>query len=88
MSVFLDGIAVRFYRGIGNEIQFIAPFSRINFFIGANNSGKSIILNLLASHLKTVSNTKMLTPVQGTEQYRGQKSGQFFWRSGETKVRS
>ena len=37
MTVFLEGIAARFYRGIGPEVQYIAPFARMNFFIGANN---------------------------------------------------
>ena len=55
MSVFLDGVAVRYYRGIGEEIQYVTPFSKMNFFIGANNSGKSILLNLLESHISSVS---------------------------------
>ncbi|OAN78224.1 hypothetical protein A8B82_10815 [Sulfitobacter sp. EhC04] len=78
MPVFLDGIAAQFYRGIGNEVQYIAPFSRMNFFIGANNAGKSIVLNLLASHLRTVADGDMPTKLIGPEEYRGQQSGKFF----------
>jgi predicted ATPase len=78
MSVFLDGIAVRFYRGIGEETQYVAPFSKMNFFIGANNSGKSILLNLLASHLRSAADGNMPTTLDGLEEHRGQQSGRFF----------
>jgi AAA15 family ATPase/GTPase len=49
--VYLQGLALRFYRGIGPETQYIAPFSKLNFFVGPNNSGKSIVLNAIASFL-------------------------------------
>ncbi|SDE20153.1 hypothetical protein [Ruegeria marina] len=39
VQVFLDAVAIRFYRGIGGEMQRIGPFSAINFFVGANNAG-------------------------------------------------
>lgn len=51
-NVFLHGVALANYRGIGNEIAFIGPFRRFNFMIGANNAGKSCILNFVATHLK------------------------------------
>lgn len=82
MTVFLDGVAAQFYRGIGPEIQIIAPFSRINFFIGANNAGKSIILNLLASQLGGVVAGEAEASLQGTEAYRGRETGEFMMAIG------
>jgi hypothetical protein len=51
MPIYLEGVAVQFYRGIGPEMQYIAPFSEMNFFVGANNAGKSIVLNFLHDRL-------------------------------------
>src|SRR5690606_31007676 len=51
-SVFLHGVALANYRGIGKEPVYVGPFSRFNFFIGSNNSGKSGVLNFIAKHLK------------------------------------
>lgn len=82
MSIFLDGIAAQFYRGIGAEVQFIAPFSRMNFFIGANNAGKSIVLGLLAEQLAQVKADATLKPLAGPEQYKGAESGRFLLAVG------
>ena len=49
--VFLHGVALANYRGIGEELQLIGPFSRFNFFIGPNNAGKSCVLNFITNHL-------------------------------------
>lgn len=49
--VFLHGVALANYRGIGEELQLIGPFSRFNFFIGPNNAGKSCVLNFIAQHV-------------------------------------
>lgn len=72
----IEGIGIKFYRGIGPSIQYILPVSKINFFIGANNAGKSIFLNLLSSHLPLwrAQNSRQLDP---TEIYRGAESGPF-----------
>jgi energy-coupling factor transporter ATP-binding protein EcfA2 len=51
MGIFLEGIAGRLYMGIADEWQHLGPFRRTNFFIGANNSGKSTILKLISRHL-------------------------------------
>jgi len=51
-SIFLHGVALANYRGIGSEAAFIGPFRRFNFMIGANNAGKSCVLNFIANHLK------------------------------------
>ncbi len=66
MTIFLDGVAARYFRGIGPETQYVGPFSKMNFFIGANNSGKSILLELLANQLSPGSHgrPKTLEPVE------------------------
>ncbi|MGD9543309.1 MAG: ATP-dependent endonuclease [Methylocystis sp.] len=51
MGVFLHGLKLQFYRGIGDQIQTMHPFKRFNFFIGSNNSGKSTVLNFISKHL-------------------------------------
>jgi hypothetical protein len=51
MTRYLHGISAQYFRGIGATRQYIAPFSDLNFFIGTNNSGKSIILRLIHDHL-------------------------------------
>jgi AAA15 family ATPase/GTPase len=77
LSVFLEGVAIQFYRGIGPEIQYIGPFSKMNFFIGANNSGKSIILNFLTSKIsEAVSRSSNGLTLE--EAYRGKDSGALF----------
>lgn len=84
MSVFLDGLAIQYYRGIGEEIQYVAPFAKLNFFIGANNSGKSILLNFLATHMNTFSKGKV-PQVDGLEQYRGAQTGNLFVALGHNR---
>lgn len=82
MTIFLDGVAIQFFRGIGSEVQYISPFSRMNFFIGANNAGKSIVLNIISTKLQHLisGNTPALS---ATEQYRGKQSGNFFFAVGK-----
>lgn len=74
MPTYLEGLAVQFYRGIGPNTQYIAPFSEMNFFVGANNAGKSIVLNFLTSHLLQ-SGSQSLKGKSDT--YRGAKEGDF-----------
>jgi AAA ATPase domain len=77
MSVYLKAIAIKFYRGIGPEIQKIQPFSKINFFVGANNSGKSIILNFLHERLVLFSGIgKSVNGNLGASAYRGAQTGE------------
>lgn len=54
MSIFLHGLRLQNYRGIGADAQFIGPFKECNFFIGTNNSGKSCVLNFIAAHLRNL----------------------------------
>jgi predicted ATPase len=51
MPVYLRALALQNYRGIGNTIQKMPEFKTFNFFIGANNAGKSTILNFISRHL-------------------------------------
>ncbi|WP_109109963.1 AAA family ATPase [Azospirillum sp. TSO35-2] len=55
MSNFLKGIGIKFYRGIGSDEQRLSPFRKFNYFIGANNSGKSTVLSFISSYLYTVN---------------------------------
>jgi hypothetical protein len=88
MSVFLEGVAAQFYRGIGAETQFIAPFGRMNFFIGANNAGKSIVLRLIADHVAVAMNGAQPTLDDGAEVYRhGEITGPFLIALGGEKER-
>ena len=75
--VYLQGLALRFYRGIGEETQYIAPFSKLNFFVGPNNAGKSIVLNFLAEHFPwgrgdDARKSAISSPIR----FRGLKSGE------------
>ena len=40
----IEGIGFSGYRSFGEALQLIGPFSKINLFVGQNNSGKSNIL--------------------------------------------
>jgi len=64
-QIFLHGIRLKNYKGIGKKTAFITPFRRFNFFIGANNSGKSCILNYIAEHLNSIT-------AQDPEDYPGE----------------
>jgi len=57
MTKYLEAVSAAFYRGIGSERQRIFPFSKLNFFIGENNSGKSIVLNLIKDHIPNRTST-------------------------------
>ena len=50
--MFIEGIGISGYRSFGGPIQLIGPFSKVNLFIGQNNSGKSNILLFLTYHYK------------------------------------
>ncbi len=86
MPVFLHGLALQFYRGIGSEMQFIAPFGDMNIFVGANNAGKSTVLNFIAEQLSSRDHTgrykRGLSPI---EVYRGKPSGNLVFAVGVPK---
>lgn len=51
MAVFLRGLSLANFRGIGPDRQAISPLRDVNFLIGPNNSGKSTVLRFLADYL-------------------------------------
>lgn len=51
----LKGIALKNYRGIGNNWESVYPLSKFNFFVGENNSGKSTFLEFISRHLDKLS---------------------------------
>jgi AAA15 family ATPase/GTPase len=62
MSKYLHGIYLQYYRGIGPEAQFLTDFQDFNFFIGANNAGKSTILDFIRKYLRTAEGGKRRRP--------------------------
>ncbi|MES0826112.1 AAA family ATPase [Ruegeria sp. SCP11] len=86
MPVFLHGLALQFYRGIGPEMQLIAPFGDMNIFVGANNAGKSTVLNFISGHLLSRDNSgRYITSLSQVEGYRGQSSGNLSFAFGSPK---
>lgn len=78
MPIYLNAIALQFYRGIGPETQYIGPFSEINFFIGANNAGKSIALNFISQLLPFRQENKAPITLNPTvDAYRGLTTGNY-----------
>lgn len=57
----LDGFAIAGYRSFGVELTRINDLSKVNVFIGKNNSGKSNILRFC----------KHLSEIQFTQEYKG-----------------
>lgn len=57
-KTFLLGIELANFRGVGQERQRAFPFSDINFFIGANNAGKSGVLIFIAKYLNQRSGVR------------------------------
>ncbi|MCE8555596.1 AAA family ATPase [Ruegeria pomeroyi] len=88
VQVFLDAVAIRFYRGIGAEMQRIGPFSEINFFVGANNAGKSIVLNFIHDHLPFCEGKSQVLEPNSPEIHRGSgEEGEFVAAVGVPKER-
>lgn len=48
MAAFLRALGLRNYRGVGPEWAMMSDFRDFNFFIGANNTGKSTVLNFIS----------------------------------------
>ncbi|WP_460410663.1 MULTISPECIES: AAA family ATPase [unclassified Pseudomonas] len=54
--IYLKGLQLAGFKGLGKELQTIAPFQRFNFFIGANNSGKSTVLDFISRYAHAFNN--------------------------------
>ncbi len=87
MTVFLEGVAAQFYRGIGAETQYIAPFGTMNFFIGANNAGKSIVLNLIADHVADAAAGNPPKLKDAVEAFKGSTAGPFVLALGNQDIK-
>ncbi|ERP88742.1 hypothetical protein Q669_09790 [Labrenzia sp. C1B10] len=74
MSKYISGIGARFYRGIGEKEQLISPFTKMNFFIGPNNAGKSIVLNLICNIYPEYLQSGKLN-ILPTDRHLGLKAG-------------
>lgn len=57
---YIDGIALKNFRGIGRDFQFAEPLTEFNFFIGENNSGKSTFLEFIARYLSRIGSQEKL----------------------------
>jgi hypothetical protein len=85
MPIFLHGLALQNYRGIGPKVQKLSRFKQFNIFIGANNSGKSSVLNFISKFLPLPSskngqqNSASLTPL---EHYHGGTLGPVVMQMG------
>lgn len=51
MSAFLQGLALRHFKGIGSGWQKMPDFKKFNFFIGPNNAGKSTVLDFISRYI-------------------------------------
>jgi hypothetical protein len=78
MPTYLNAIALQYYRGIGEDTQYIGPFSDMNFFIGANNAGKSVVLQFIHERLPFGEKVKRggLDEISA-EAFRGHQTGTF-----------
>jgi hypothetical protein len=73
MPIFLHALSLTNFRGIGST-QRLSPFQEFNFFIGANNAGKSTVLDFLHRFLGTSAAEKRPVP-NGLDRYTGPESG-------------
>lgn len=74
MPVYLEALTIQFFRGIGSESQTLGPFKDFNFFVGANNSGKSTILDFVHRHLPQTGR-KLTFSIDALDEYRGETTG-------------
>jgi predicted ATP-dependent endonuclease of OLD family len=79
MSIYLEGLAIQFFRGIGPTKQKLGPFKDFNFFVGANNAGKSTVLDLIHRHLAKNNDAQM---PQTVDEYTGAETGNFYYAMG------
>lgn len=67
----IDGIGISGFRSFYDDIQLLGPFSKINLFIGQNNSGKSNILLFISKHYKknieAINNPKLALDLQNID---------------------
>ncbi|PSO20302.1 AAA family ATPase [Bradyrhizobium sp. MOS003] len=79
MPVFLQGLRVQFFRGIGPAAAELGPFKDFNFFVGANNSGKSTVLDLIHRYL---GSGKQEPKPEQLDSFTGAQTGPFYFAIG------
>lgn len=82
MAIFLKGLELEFYRGIGSDRQRMFPFKDFNFFIGANNAGKSTVLNFIAERFSAEETGRTARPLNPLDIHRGEISGNLSFAIG------
>lgn len=75
MPVYLHGLGLANYRGFGPDLQKIGPLAELNFFIGANNAGKSSILEFMRRHLSSRAPGQRHPGFSHLEQHAGGQRG-------------
>ncbi|WP_082604172.1 AAA family ATPase [Acidovorax sp. Root217] len=63
MTIILPNLAMAGYRSFGENIQYFEKFSKVNLFIGQNNSGKSNVLNFIKEVLGSSDGAQKLRDV-------------------------
>lgn len=82
MPIYLEALSLKNYRGIRDE-QLMRGFSDFNFFIGANNSGKSIVLNFISSYLPIKKGAEaMRGGIDALEKHAGLAGAEIGFRIG------
>lgn len=82
MTSYLEALALKNYRGIGPDWQFMPRFKKFNFFIGANNAGKSAVLNFISSHLRLRSKGTPAQTLDPLERFDGGTKGPISYAFG------
>lgn len=79
-NIYLPGFGFGGYRSLGS-IQRIWPLTKINLFVGANNSGKSNVLRFLDQHLDSVlraTQNRGVLQFDDLDHHRGSSEGFMF----------
>jgi len=83
VPVYLHGVAAKNFRGIDDVWQGAAGLERFSFFIGANNSGKSTILDLVNRYLPMQA--RCVKHPHSLDRHCGAKAGELRVRIGVRK---
>lgn len=63
----MEGLALKNFRGIGDEFSFVKNMSRFNYFLGENNSGKSTFLNFIFHYYSRIGKERSGISVDGLD---------------------
>lgn len=76
MTILLHALSLENYRGIGPDPQYMTDFKQLNFFVGTNNSGKSIILNYISRYIaKKAPEPIERLGIDSIERFKGKNGG-------------